>query len=227
MIAVVVLLAGAAVPASMAPVRIEGSAILTTPDEQSPAAAPPATAAMPPLDRLVVIVRPTDYLFDHAPAGSSVGSVPPMRSLAGDLSWFLAVDEPHSIRLVGRDDLAGWHLDEDAAWARAIANVTTRVGPLRPTRLGSAEGVHGYGAPTGLAPSILADPARCGTGHAMEGQLVLVYDRDLFLFATASDPADVKRFWAVVAEEVAAKRSLSHTVLTCRAGKWETVDPPR
>ena len=221
MIAAALLLALAGVP-----VLTGVGEVATMTDDQGQQAAP-APADAPPLERLIVIVRPTDYLFDNAPSGSSVGSVPPTRPLAGDLSWFLALDDEHTIRLVGRDDLAGWHLDEDAAWARAIANVKTRVGPLRPTRLGSAEGVHGFGAPTGLAPSMLADPEQCGTGQAMEGQLVLVYDRDLYLVANASDPADAKRFWSMVAEEVAAKRSLSHTVLTCRAGKWEAVAPPR
>ena len=178
------------------------------------------------VDQLVVILRPADYLQRSLPADVPRTDVLASRPMAGDLAWYLAVDAPRTIRLASPADLARWHLDEAAAWARAVANVKGRVGPLEQTRLGDEDGADGLGAKSGLAPSVLADPAMCGPAapEGAGGQLVLLYARDLYLYAL---PADAAHFWTRARAEIAAGRSLSHTVVTCRAGRWVTATPPR
>lgn len=180
------------------------------------------------VDQLVVIIRPSDYLGRTLPAGASTVNFIAARPMAGDLSFFLAVDSPETIRLAGPADLARWRLDENAAWSRAVANIRTRIGPLQPTRLGGENGLDGFGAASGLAPSLLADPTICGptAPDGMQGQLVLVYARDMFVYAIPSDRAQTRDFWKAASREIANGRSMSHTVLTCRTGHWAVVKAP-
>jgi hypothetical protein len=147
--------------------------------------------------------------------------------MAGDLSYFLAVDSPETIRLARPDDLARWKIGEAEAWRMAISHLKARIGPLTQTRLGSENGASGLAAASGLAPSMLADPAICGPSSpdGLGRQLVLVYARDMFLYSVPSDVAMTATFWSVAKTEVAAGRSMSATVLTCHAGHWTEVAP--
>ena len=179
------------------------------------------------IDQLVVIVRPTDYIVRNlGPTASRDQFVAP-RAMAGDLSFFLAIDSPEAIRTASRDDLKRWGLDEKAAWSRATANLKQRIGPLTPFRLSDA-GAMGWGAESGLAPSVLADPAMCGPASptGMGGQVVLVIGRDAFLVAPAGDRALTDAFWTAVHDGAAAQDSLSATPLTCRDGKWAVTARP-
>lgn len=179
-------------------------------------------------DQLVVIVRPTNYLANSLPAGTSIDHFVPPRPLAGDLSYFLAVDSTDTIRTAGREDLAHWHLSEADAWTRARQQLKTRVGPLQLVRLGGEDGPSGLGAESGLAPSIIADPALCGPGapEGRRGWIVLIFDRETLLFADPSDEVQTQRFWAVIKQARAARTSLSSTPLTCRNGHWVVARAP-
>jgi hypothetical protein len=176
-----------------------------------------------PIDRLVVIVRPSDYATrGFAPGTSPPPHVPP-RPMAGDLSYFLAVDSPDAIRLATPADLARWKVDEGAAWTRGIANIGSLLGAMQLAQLAGYEDSSGLVAASGLAPSVLADPAMCAGTRLPGADLVLVNARDMFLFASAAHAED---FWKVARAEIAAGRSLSATVLTCRDGRWAVAEPP-
>lgn len=181
-----------------------------------------------PIEQLIVIVRPTGYLRASLPAGADMGNFAPPRPMAGDLSYFLAVDSPESIRTATIGDLARWGVNEEAAWARAVANIRPRVGPLELVRLGSADGALGLGAQSGIAPSVLADPNMCGPSEspAMRGQLVLLFSRDMFLLADPSDAAARDTFWRTTRQAIADGSSLSRTPLICSDGRWVEAPPP-
>lgn len=186
-------------------------------------------AGKEPIGQLVVIVRPSNYLVLSLPPGSSLESFVPGRPMAGDLSYFLAVDSPNSIRTAAKSDLARWGIDEAAAWQKAVSHIKERVGPLGIVRLGDDKGPSGLAASSGLAPSILADPALCSQERApngSDGQIVLLYARDMFLFAIPSDADGTRRFWRVAKEEIATGRSFSSTPLTCRDGHWVVAPAP-
>lgn len=180
------------------------------------------------VEDVVVIVRPNDYLSASLPTGSSTADFPQPRRVAGDLSFFLAIDSPETIRLVSLVDLAKWKIDEASAWQRGVENLKSHVGPLAISRLGSKDGAIGLTADSGLAPSLLADPAFCGEAapDALDGQTVLVYSREMFLFAKPSDVNMTKLFWKTAKEEIAAGRSMSDTPLSCRGGRWQAATAP-
>lgn len=148
--------------------------------------------------------------------------------MAGDLSFFLAVDAPDTIRLAAPTDLARWRLVPDQAWARGIQNVKRRMGQMQLVRFGDADGPSGLSAESGLAPSALADPALCGPDApiGMDGQVVLIVSRDTFLFAMPSDAGQTRRFWTAAKRAAATGAALSSTPLTCRARKWVVATAP-
>jgi hypothetical protein len=178
--------------------------------------------------QLVVIVRPSDYIKRSLPPGAKLDSILPPRPMAGDLAFFLAVDSPEMIRTATRDDLSRWKLDEAAAWTQALANIHQHVGPLDMIRLGGEDGPGGIAADSGLAPSILAESAFCGpkAQNGTEGQVVLLYARDMFLYAAPTDHEQTDRFWKAAKAEIAARRSLSSTPLTCHDGHWVAAKAP-
>ena len=180
------------------------------------------------VDQLVVIVRPTDYIARSLPPGASTAGMLPARPMAGDLSFLLAVDSPEAIRTAQPVDLKRWHLTEAEAWKRATANIKARLGPLTPIRLGSDAGASGFGAASGLAPSLLADPGICGpqSPDGLHRQVVLVLGRDSFLYADPADHTQTDIFWSEVRRVTASHASLSETPLTCRGGKWVVATPP-
>ncbi len=180
------------------------------------------------IDQLVIIVRPSDYIVRSLGPEKSQEKIISGRALAGDLSYFLAVDSSQTIRSAGRTDLERWKIDEASAWVRAVANVKKRLGPLSIIRLGDENGPSGLAADSGLAPSILSDPAFCSSERpeGMKGQLLLVYSRDVMLFALPQDAEQMKRFWAATKSEIAAGRSMSSTPITCRGGRWAAVSLP-
>jgi hypothetical protein len=179
-------------------------------------------------DQLIVIVRPSDYLARNLPSGSQTGGFVAPRPMAGDLSYFLAVDSPESIRTAGKSDLARWHIDEATAWKIAIGNLGARVGSISVLHLGADDGANGIGAASGLAPSILADPTYCAKDSpaGANGEIILLYAKDFFLFTIPADKAMTSRFWTSVKAEIGAGRSLSSTPLACRDGRWQAVPIP-
>ncbi len=184
--------------------------------------------AMEALDQLVVIVRPTDYIKRSLQVGSSSDNFIAPRDFAGDLSIFLAVDSPISLRSASPDDLKRWKIDEPSAWKRALDNHQARVGPIRFVRLGNETGAQGVGADSGLAPSMLAQPSLCSEQKpsGISNQIVLLYSKDIFLFALPADEQMMTTFWSVVKSEIATGRSLSNTPFTCQNGRWAVVPIP-
>lgn len=181
-----------------------------------------------PIDQLVLIVRPSDYLTRSLPPGASRKTLVPPRPMAGDLSYFLAVDSPETIRTATTDDLKRWDIDEANAWTRALANIRVHVGALDVIQLIDENGPRGIAADSGLAPSILAEPAFCGPAarEGSEGQLILLYARDMFLFALPADREQTARFWTAAKEAIAGGHSLSSTPLTCHDGHWVVAKAP-
>ena len=177
-------------------------------------------------DQIVVIVRPTNY-FRRA-VGTLLGGMVPSRTLAGDLAFFLAVDTSKAIRPAMKTDLTRWQMGEEAAWRLGNAHIKARVGKLAVMRLGNEKGAVGLGSDSGLTPSVLADPEFCGPKAPAEsyGQLVLLYSREMLLFAPPSDAELTRTFWRTVKAKVAAGESLSSTPLACRGGRWVVASAP-
>ena len=75
---------------------------------------------------------------------------------------------------------------------------------------------------------MLAQPTLCGAQklNGIQGQVVLLYSKDMFLFALPADPAMMRTFWSVVKGEIAKERSLSNTPITCQNGRWIVVPIP-
>jgi hypothetical protein len=184
------------------------------------------------VDQLVIIVRPSDYLISSGltktgPDKSNKFIAP--RPMAGDLSFFLAIDSPETIRTASTDDLARWRLEEGAAWERATSNIRARMGELAMGPLeGQPNGATAIGAESGLAPSLLAEPMSCSTEHpaGVEGQIVLVVSRDAYIFGVPSDSDSMRRFWDTAKALTAAPAPFSATPLTCDDGRWEVVAAP-
>jgi hypothetical protein len=148
------------------------------------------------VDQLVIIVRPSDYLSSlvtSSLAKTSPDKLIAPRPMAGDLSFFLAVDSPETIRTASTDDLERWQLKEAAAWDRAAANIRSRlgeftVGPIE----GQPDSATAIGAESGLAPISCSGENPQG----LESQIVLVVSRDAYIFGVPSEPDSMRRFWA-------------------------------
>lgn len=180
------------------------------------------------VDQLVVIVRPSDYLVRSLPPGASLAAFVGSRPLAGDLSLYLAVDSPTALRTAIMDDLRRWKIDEAKAWSIGTSNLKARIGPLSVVHFGDANGPTGWGADSGLAPSMLADPDVCGptAPEWLNRMIVLVLTRDTLLFALPDDKHQTTEFWAAAKAAIAAQSSLSSTPITCRGGHWAAVPLP-
>jgi hypothetical protein len=180
------------------------------------------------VEQLVVILRPSNYIKRSIAADASLENFIAPRPVAGDVSFFLAVDSPINLRSVSPADLKRWKINEVTAWEIAIKNLKVRVGPVNFIRLGTESGAQGIGAESGLAPSILAQAELCGVNKptGISNQIVLLYSKDMFLFTLPSDSEMTSTFWSVVKSEIAAGNSLSTTPLTCKEGRWVVAAVP-
>ena len=184
---------------------------------------------LPRLDQLTAIVRPSDYIVKSLGAAAATDKVPAGRALAGDLSAFLAIDSPESIRTVVFDDLKTWNLSEDQAWAKALAGIKTRVGPVGFAKLQDEPASSVMVAESGLAPSILADNALCGPASptGFSGAMILLLSRDAFLLGFPGEKDSSKAFWKISKRLIADDGSMSKTVITCSEGRWMQVPVPK
>lgn len=182
----------------------------------------------PGLDQLTLIVRPSDYVTQSLAPGASLASFPAARPLAGDLSMFLAIDSPETVRTASLDDLKNWGLTEEQAWNRAVSSVKARVGPLGFAQLEGEPDSSALVADSGLAPSVLADPAFCGPEKrdGLDGAIVLLMSRDALLLGFPKEKPSIESFWRVAKSEIKAKTALSSTPIACRGGRWESVAVP-
>lgn len=180
------------------------------------------------LDQLTVIVRPSDYVTQSLGAGASLAAIPASRPLAGDLALFLAIDSPESIRTANLDDLKKWGVTEDQAWANAFGSIKARIGPLGFAQLEGEPDSSALVADSGLAPSVLADPAFCGPekSDGLNEAIVLLISRHTLLFGFPKEKASIASFWSVAKREISANTTVSSTPITCRNGRWEPVAIP-
>jgi len=181
------------------------------------------------IDQLVIIVRPTDYLARSLGPDAKLDNFPASHPMAGDVSAFLAVDAPDRIRTITVSDLAAWKIDASTAWSTAERNIKARIGPLAFGRIeGDAVSASVMTAESGLAPSLLVQQEMCSVAApaGLGGQVVLLYAKDAYLFALPSDRLMTARFWKTAKTAIAAGKSLSRTPITCRRGRWVTIDIP-
>lgn len=177
------------------------------------------------LDQLTVIVRPSDYVAESLGSATAHDKAPAGRPLAGDLSVFLAIDSPETIRTVVFDDLKAWNLSEAQAWEAALASVKARIGPVGFARMKNEPAASVIVAESGLAPSILGDPVLCGPASptGLKGAVVLLLARDALLVGFPDDKDSMRAFWKVTREQIGKDQSLSKTAITCRNGRWTPV----
>lgn len=176
-------------------------------------------------DQLVLIVRPLNYVEQAIPTGGATDKFPAAHPIAGDLAYFLAIDAPESIRIATLDDLKGWNLDEASAWKRAQSNLKARIGPIGFAGLEHEPAARLIVADSGLAPSILSDPALCGPASP-SGLLAFVIARDSVLVAFPDDKASIRAFWKVAKPFLDAGQGLSSTAITCDDGQWTIASNP-
>lgn len=184
------------------------------------------------VDQLVIIVRPSDYLISSGltKAGpDKANKLIAPRPMAGDLSFFLAVDSPETIRTASTDDLERWRLDEASAWDRAASNIRSRMGGIAMGPLeDQPDSATAIGAESGLAPSLLADPVSCSLKHPKGNgrQVVLVVSRNAYIFGVPSDRDSMRRFWGTAKALTRAPAPFSATPLTCDNGRWKAIAVP-
>lgn len=181
------------------------------------------------LDQLTVIVRPSDYVARSLGSATANDKAPAGRPLVGDLSVFLAIDSPESIRTVNFDDLKTWNLSDDEAWVKALASIKMRVGPVGFAKLQDEPASSVMVAESGLAPSILADIALCGPASptGFSGAMILLMSRDAFLLGFPGEKDSIKAFWKISKRLIADNGSMSKTVITCSEGRWMQVPVPK
>ncbi len=181
------------------------------------------------LDQLTVIVRPSDYVTQSLSPRASLNAFPSPRPLAGDLSVFLAIDSPETIRTASLDDLKKWGLTEAEAWNRAISSIKARIGPLGFAKLEGEPDSSVMVANSGLAPSILADPVFCGPAapSGLSEAVVLLLSRDAFLLGFPGEKRSIRTFWKIAKDQIQQGLSMSRTAITCEGGQWVVAPTPK
>jgi len=172
-------------------------------------------------DRLVVILRPPRPTVEFGPSdpGELIS-----RPFAGDLIQVLAIDSAAAIRYAQPEDLREVGLSEDQAWARALANLPTRMGALEAGPMEDAEDLIAVGADSGLAPSALLLPGACRPGE--NGPPVLVLARHFFVQPADEAGPTTAGFWRLARFEATSPEAFSRKVIACRDGRWATIEPP-
>lgn len=174
--------------------------------------------------RLVMLVRNRLYV-DGAPADLEPGKAPVWRPLGGDAVVLLMADYPTMRGSVTQDLLTEAKLSPDEAWRIAKANSIAAMGTIQMGAYGT-DGPLAVTAESGLATSILADPDACADGPFANGAVVLIVDRDTFVYADPADPETIKPFWTLAREAVQSGGYASSTPLTCRGGAWRVAALP-
>lgn len=175
----------------------------------------------PKPERLVVVLRTRDGQVD---LGSSELRGLISRPFAGDLVQILAIDSPASIQYADKGTLLALSMNEDEAWARALANLPARIGRLEVEPMAEAKQLTATGSESGLAASALLLPGACTS--AANGKLVLMLARHFFVQPTSDDERTIADFWRFARYEATNPDAYSRTVIACRDGRWATVEPP-
>ena len=167
---------------------------------------------------LIIVLRPADVIASYNAALGAQGGVL-VRPFVGDLEEALAFDSPEELQYATADGLDAAGVSEDAAWARAPANVAARMGNLDRTSTPLA-GVTLMSGGDGIAPSLLIDPGLCAQQDYSDA-IFLVNDRGSFFVAHKSVQGAVQNFWGLAHFLVVRGQSLSSTPLQCRDGRLE------
>lgn len=167
-------------------------------------------------DRLVVVLRPTDY-------GAPVPDSPPiglvMRPIAGDMAAMLAVDSADSLMPLLPDMVEESGKPEDELFALAYENTRQRMGRVEREKDGDLEYVY---AATGLATGILALPKSCTA--KTKPYYAVVLDRDTFVRSSEVAKAGVGALARFVLDHRGQNTSFSETLMYCHNGEWSAAD---
>jgi hypothetical protein len=161
------------------------------------------------VNQLVVVARPVDY-------GRALGADVLMRPLAGDVGLLLAFDTPTALGGAIRSSLEEMELTEDEAFARAVENLSGRVGEFEVQRFEHANVFH-IKAESGLATGLLALPDRWRNG--VSACVVFVVNREAFLWCDLAD-ADAVRALGQFARVVQVHDAVSKMLLVLENGVW-------
>lgn len=180
--------------------------------------ATPADEA-PGVDKLVLIVRPSDYL-EGLPVETDAEHAPvPGKPLAGDLSVFLAIDAPETIAIATAGDLARWKIDADTARSLALLNLRRRIGTIQSAEL-EKDQAEAWTAESGLASGLLADARFCGqTDSRWEGKVAFLAERDVVLVLDGR-PGAAPKTRSRIADRISKGATVSRTPIVCRQGSW-------
>lgn len=175
----------------------------------------------PKPERLVVILRTMDT---DTQLGTSRPRKLITRPFAGDLVQFLAIDSPAAIQYADNETLQVLNMSEDAAWARALANLPSRIGRLEVAPMEDLEQLTATSSESGLANSALLLPGACTPGA--NGKLTLMLARHFFVQPTTGDERTIAGFWRLARFELTNPEAYSRTAIACRDGRWAAVEPP-
>lgn len=161
------------------------------------------------VNQLVVVARPLEY-------GRALGAEVLMRPLAADVGLLLAFDTPTALGGAVRSSLEDMNVTEDEAFARAVENLSERVGDLDIQRFQHANVFH-IRAESGLATGLLALPDQWRNG--VPACVVLVLTRQAFLWCDMAD-ADAVTALGQFARVVQVPDLVSKTLLVLENGQW-------
>lgn len=165
--------------------------------------------------RVVAIIRHRDLLAAFR------GRDPVWRPFVGDLVEIIAIDSAETIMIPPVNVLAGYGVTADEAWALAASNLRARLGPLRIGALEEGSTVVVVAADSGLAPSILSDPAFCTAGEP--DRFYFLLSREAFVSADSSLPGAEADFRRAV-QELRRGQTASDTPFVCRGGEYVVME---
>lgn len=169
-------------------------------------------------DRLVVLIRPAEYL--QAMPGVELVHKP----LVGDFIEVVAVDEGESFRLATQDELAKAGIQTADAWTAARKNTGEKIGPFE---IESMEpGVWFVTDGASLALNLVSMPERwAAQGIEIKNEAAVVFlQRNVLLIADTADPARLSRFARFVSANEGEPEVFSTKIFLYRHGNWSVLE---
>lgn len=172
--------------------------------------------------RLVAVIRPISQVESYN-AYLRQGSGPPLqvisRPFAGDLHEVLVFDSAEAVAYATADKLDELGITVADAWTLSRENIPTRMGDLTVERFDN--GILLVGGGNGLAPSSLLMSQFCQGSFARNP--VLVVERETFIMADMNVRGAEGAFRGVARDIIAARDSISATILRCQNGRLVAV----
>ncbi len=171
-------------------------------------------------DRLVVLIRPVDYVTQ--PGFDKIKFL--IRPFAGDFIKIVAIDDPETFRMGSADDVRPLFADDDALWAQAEANTRARMGKLEIDEL--EPGVWTVTNDTSLALNFAEQPDLWRVhGVAVTGDPVVVFlQRNLLLLVDGGDKDRVQRAATFASQLAGEPEIISTTMFTRHNGVWSVLE---